>query len=72
MHRFHLDTNIQPLEPTCLKVSLERSKAWVQQILECHYYRPAAIAYSAFDLKATAAEPITESDSVESRQSPGS
>jgi hypothetical protein len=66
MHRFHLDTSIRPLEPTCLKASVERSRAWVRQTLECHYCRPLAIAHSPFERRTSAAESMSEGKSVES------
>lgn len=62
MHRFHLNTNIHPPELTRLTASPERSTPWIQQLLECHYYRPLAIARNPFERRTSVAEPMVESD----------
>jgi hypothetical protein len=66
MREFHLDTDTQPLDSTRATASSDRSRVWVRQAIECHYYRPFASAYCNLEQRTIAAGPVAERDSVES------
>jgi len=66
MHKFDPDSEIQTLVPARLAASSERTTMWVQQMLECRFCQPFALAnVNSPHRKVMSALPA-ESDAVES------